>query len=265
MSKKTPARTWTLVLSLGAPLLVVGGAAMMITFATLIDVARINGLPFPEVFPIVVDVGMVASMVTAAQLRRLGIDGQWLAYCAFFVLSLVSVVANGTHALSTADLARTTPWAASLIGAVPSATLLVITHLVMKLVPDERERAKLQALRHRAEPRTVSAVPAPAPPLEVTSAAPSPVAAASPARTVPAAPAAEALRLVPKPAAPGLEESEVRERVLEHLRVQGARPTGAVVGEWLGGKSAKTGQRFLARMDEDGCFRPASELHAVNV
>ena len=68
MSKtRQPSRTWSTVLSLGIPLTIVGIASMMITFATVIDVARVNGIPFPVVFPIVVDVGMIATMITAAQ------------------------------------------------------------------------------------------------------------------------------------------------------------------------------------------------------
>lgn len=259
---KRPARTWTLVLSLGLPLVVVGGAAMVITFATLIDVARINGLPFPEMFPIVVDVGMVGTMITAAQLRLRGVDGRWLAYLAFIVLSLVSVVANGTHALHAADMTLTTPWAASLIGAVPSATLLVITHLVMKLIPDEKERMKLQQAREKHHlTETSKAVQG------VTSHKPHPGDSSHAAMDEhPASGTREpspTLTLVPTgaPQAGAVNFEEVQEQVLAHIAATGDKPTGKLVGEWLGGKSAKTGQRLLSKMTDNGLIE--TERQAV--
>lgn len=254
MSKtKQPSRTWSTVLSLGIPLTIVGIASMMITFATLIDVARVNGIPFPVVFPIVVDVGMIATMITAAQFRLRGISGQWIAYVWFFTLSAVSVVANGTHALSTADMTQTTPWAASLIGAVPSATLLVITHLVMKTIPDENERAKLHALKERAHlaaarsaqpiQETVATVASPAPQLQETK-----------REIAPAEVEIESIPALSKPRTTPVDQELVRARVLDHFTVSGERPTGVIVGEWLGGKSAKTGQRFLAKLEDEGAF-----------
>lgn len=251
MSKtKQPSRTWSMVLSLGIPLAIVGIASMMITFATLIDVARINGLPFPVVFPVVVDVGMIATMITAAQFRLHGISGRWLAYVWFFTLSAVSVVANGTHALSTADMAMTTPWAASLIGAVPSATLLVITHLVMKTIPDENERAKLHALKERAQVAAArverstreQVAPVPAAPFLV------PEGVNIPSETV------QLVAVEQKPRAMSVDQKIVRSQVIEHFAATGERPTGVMVGEWLGGKSAKTGQRFVAKLEDEGAF-----------
>lgn len=219
---------------------------MLITFATLIDVARINGLPFPEVFPVVVDVGMVASMITAAQFRLRGITGRWLAYLAFMVLSLVSVVANATHAQGAADLSQTTIWASALVGAVPSATLLVITHLVMKLIPDEKERTKLLLARER-QTRTESSTAQSA---SAKPGAPRRVAMSTRSADV-SSDASPALTLVPVTAdQSGADSAEVQEMILAHVAETGEKPTGKVVGEWLGGKSAKTGQRFLAKMAE---------------
>lgn len=260
MSKtKQPSRTWSMVLSLGIPLAIVGIASMMITFATLIDVARINGLPFPVVFPVVVDVGMIATMVTAAQFKLRGISGQWIAYAWFFTLSAVSVVANGTHALSTADMTMTTPWAASLIGAVPSATLLVITHLVMKTVPDENERAKLQAMKERAH---VAAA-------RVEQSARESVAPVAVAPTMThegvgaSSDAAQLVAVELKPRVMSVDQNIVRSQVIEHFGVTGERPTGAMVGEWLGGKSAKTGQRFVAKLDDEGAFEAPQPSLAI--
>lgn len=251
MAKK-PARNWTLVVSLGIPLAIVGGVAMAISYATLIDVARVNGLPLPELFPILIDVGTVATMIAASQYRIRGISGSWLAYAAFILLSAVSIVANATHAGRAADMSLTTPWAAALLASTPPAALLAITHIVMKLIPDEKERAKLNALRERAEqavprrpeaPITMSAAPAPQEPTTVKA---TPLPLAEQQSPLP-------LRLVGEDT-PEPSEDEVRSLVLEFLEGQGSRPTGKLVGEWLGGKSAKTGQRFLKSMEEAGYF-----------
>lgn len=270
MAKK-PARTWAMVLSLGIPLAIVGAVAMAISYATLIDVARVNGLPLPELFPILIDVGTVATMIAASQFRLQGISGRWLAYVTFILLSGVSIVANATHAGRAADMTLTTPWAAAVLASTPPAALLAITHIVMKLIPDEKERAKLQALRERAERaerESVSTAPArkpqntntrpeqhqpqaqtehlphypiqaPLPITEMVSDDTEPVVLPTP------------LRLIGGSEEP--TEEQVRERVLEYVAVEGKRPTGKTVGEWLA-KTPKTGQRFLKRMEDEGAF-----------
>lgn len=55
-----------------------------------------------------------------------------------------------------------------------------------------------------------------------------------------------------------------RRRVLEHWEAEGVKPTGALVGEWLGGKSAKTGQRLLAEMETVGYFADLMTDQASN-
>lgn len=250
MAKNQPGRTWSFVFMLGTPLAVVGAAAMLITFATLIDVATFAGLPFPIAFPVVVDVGMIGLMVTATQLKLRGLSGSWLAYSWFSMLSLVSVVANGTHAIMAADMTRMTPWGAALLGAVPPATLLVMTHVLMKLIPDEKERAKLQTQREktavaaqvleRSQVRASTHQPAPSTPSEPL-----------PRRMTPADVSLEPLRLVGTPTlVPNASKEEVIQRVHQHIAETGEKPTGAMVGEWLGGKSPKTGQRLLATISE---------------
>lgn len=261
MAKKPP-RTWTLVVSLGIPLAIVGISAMAISYATLIDVARVNGLPLPELFPVLVDVGTVATMIAAAQFRMRGVPGRWLAYSTFVLLSGVSIVANATHAWRAADLTLTSPWAAAVLASTPPAALLAITHLVMMLVPDERERAKLQAQRERADlavqraeaPRTTPPRVAAADVTQhETVAEPAPP---TPAADTPAAGEQSFDRPAPSAAADsgGPRRDETRERVLGYLAEHGQRPTGKDVGDWLGGKSPKTGQRFIKQMEEDGLF-----------
>lgn len=252
--KNKPTRNWQLVLTLGVPLTIVGVSAMAISYATLIDVARVNGLPLPELFPILIDVGTVATMIAAAQFRLRGIDGRWLAYVTFIALSAVSIVANASHAWRAADMSVTTPWAAAVLAATPPAALLAITHLVMMLIPDEKERAKLQAARDKqaeAEQRQRMIVqPAAAPATTPASTAPIATASIATASTQ-ATPSQAPLRLVEttKPAA--VDQSEVRERILVHIAEHGEKPTGAQVGEWLG-KSYKTGQRFLQKLEDAG-------------
>lgn len=262
MAKKPP-RTWTLVVSLGIPLAIVGISAMAISYATLIDVARVNGLPLPELFPVLVDVGTVATMIAAAQFRMRGVPGRWLAYSTFVLLSGVSIVANATHAWRAADLTLTSPWAAAVLASTPPAALLAITHLVMMLVPDERERAKLQAQRERAElamqrtpePRRAAPAPQPLPAAQ----SPGPLPEVSEPSSRPPLPSPESPRPVIAPTVSGPEREEVRERALDYTDEHGRRPTGKEVGEWLGGKSPKTGQRFLKQMEEDGLFDAAEE------
>lgn len=261
MAKK-PARTWTLVLSLGIPLAIVGGVAMAISYATLIDVARVNGLPLPELFPILIDVGTVATMIAASQYRIRGISGSWLAYAAFMLLSAVSIVANATHAGRAADMTLTTPWAAAVLASTPPAALLAITHIVMKLIPDEKERAKLQAQRERNEQATVRRSEV------VPSAMVAPVTVAQPAHADVAqesdesVPTSSPLRLVDRAEDPMSEES-VRSLVVEYIAENENRPTGKLVGEWLGGKSPKTGQRFIKSMEDDGYFEPTQPAEAA--
>lgn len=253
MAKK-PARNWTMVASLGIPLSIVGVSAMAISYATLIDVARVNGLPLPELFPILVDVGTVATMIAAAQFRMRGVSGLWLAYSTFILLSLVSIVANATHAWRAADMTVTNPVAAAILAATPPTALLAITHLVMMLVPDEKERAKLNAIRERSAQEQANQIVAPKPAARVTT--PEAPATAAAAAAAPAIPASPPLRLVTE----ANEREEVRERILRYTLEESRRPTGAIVGEWLGGKSAKTGQRMLTAMEADGDFDERSVL-----
>ena len=251
---KRPARTWAAFVALGLPLLVVGVAAMMISFATLIDVARINGLPFPTMFPILIDVGMVQAMIVASQFKLRGIKGSWLAYLTFAVLSVVSIGANSTHALTTADMSVTSPLWAALVAATPPATLLATTHLVMMLIPDAKERQRLQTLREKQKP--VVSSEARTPKLEPE----------SPVKTTAPKPA-DALVEEQQPklslvtaTQEGAEDHMVAQMVHDYIRERGVRPTGKVVGEWLG-KTPKTGQRFLKKLEEAGEF---GQLEGVN-
>lgn len=275
MARK-PARTWAMVASLGVPLAIVGASAMAISYATLIDVARVNGLPLPELFPILIDVGTVATMIAAAQFRMRGVSGRWLAYTTFVLLSVVSIIANAAHAGRAADLTVTSPWIAAVLASVPPTALLAITHLVMMLIPDEKERARLAAARERAaapHPPAKRDV-APTAPVPTTPLDRLPVPVPRPEPALHAAPvvlaqttadsfevAGPGLRLVePVTREPGgVDRETVRQQVLEHMESAGRRPTGKLVGEWLGGKTPKTGQRFLTTMEQDGCFAPQLE------
>lgn len=251
---KRPARTWATILSQAIPLSIVAVVAMAISYATLIDVARVNGLPLPELFPILIDVGSISCMISAGQFRRLGIGGRWLAYTTFAMLSCVSIVANASHAGRAADMTLTTPWIAAVLAAVPPIVLIALTHLVMKSIPDEKERAKLHAVRE-AQARREQTLPA-----AVRAEVQAPKHVQQPrAANVPAVveePRSAALRLVDEAprATPEISEAEVEQKVLGYLEAEGKRPTGQIVADWLGGKSAKTGQRFLARMETDGLF-----------
>lgn len=211
------------LLTLLIPLVIVGAAAMAISYATLIDVARTNGLPLPELFPVLIDVGTVACMVAAAQFQTAGISGKWLAYLAFASLSLLSVFANATHAAQHADLTATSLGVAATLAATPPAALLAITHLVMKLIP-ATQRASA--------------------PMTATSPTPTPSTLAEPVSTVDTTGAPLALDR----GTSSIEDDVARWVLDEHQRT-GRRPTGAEVGQRLGGKSPKTGQRFLRGLE----------------
>lgn len=249
---KRPARTWATILSQAIPLSIVAVVAMAISYATLIDVARVNGLPLPELFPILIDVGSISCMISAGQFRRLGIGGRWLAYTTFAMLSCVSIVANASHAGRAADMTLTTPWIAAVLAAVPPIVLIALTHLVMKSIPDEKERAKLHAVRD-AQARREQTLPAVVrSESQAAKQVPQTLSVATPAAIE--EPRAAALRLVdaaPR-VTPEISEVEVEQKVLGYLEAEGKRPTGQIVGDWLGGKSAKTGQRFLTRMENGG-------------
>lgn len=59
------------------------------------------------------------------------------------------------------------------------------------------------------------------------------------------------------------QESDIRSRVLTHLEQTGKWPTGATVGDWLGGKSPKTGQRFIARLKSESDTTPPPKKPAA--
>ncbi|WP_336653513.1 MULTISPECIES: DUF2637 domain-containing protein [unclassified Leucobacter] len=262
---KRPARTWATILSQAIPLSIVAVVAMAISYATLIDVARVNGLPLPELFPILIDVGSISCMISAGQFRRLGIGGRWLAYTTFALLSCVSIVANASHAGRAADMTLTTPWIAAVLAAVPPIVLIALTHLVMKSIPDEKERAKLNAVReaHARREQQQAVAPRPEPKLQQRPNAEAPAPAPQP---VEEQPKTAGLRLVDEAPRdlPEISDDEVERKVLEYFVAEGKRPTGQVVADWLGGKSAKTGQRFLARMESDGHFEaPAPESESA--
>jgi hypothetical protein len=235
MNNKPPrtthrARSWAEIASLLIPLVVVGIAGMAISYATLIDVATTNGLPLPELFPILIDVGTIACMVAAAQFRRNGIPGRWLAYLMFIALSMISVFANASHAVQHANPKLTAVWVACVLAATPPAALLGITHLVMALVPDTRERRRLAAARDTTPP------PAVTPSVEL---------AAAPTREP-----SEIPRRRPSTKPTDRSDDAVVEWALDHYRATGRKPTGAEVGARLG-LSAKSGQRFLQAVPFD--------------
>lgn len=241
--QKQPSRTWVLVISLGTPLAIVVAAAFVASFRALTDVGIVNGVQPAWLLPVVVDVGMITTNIASVLFRTRGLSGRWWANTMFGMFAAVSVFANVSHAQLAADFTRTTLLQAMVIAALFPVAQLGLTHLVMMLIPDEKERAKLQLQRertmatpqqpsiseHRPEPQIVSQVSTP--------------------QTVPAE--REPLRLVGGATQVKAAEAEVAERVREHIAVRGKKPTGAMVGEWLGGKSAKTGQRFLLMLDAE--------------
>lgn len=267
MAKK-PSRSWVMVLVLGPLLAVVVVGAMLASFTALYDVARVNGVGIPALLPIVVDVGMIASNAATVYFRKLGLKGRWVAYVIFVGFVAVSVYANITHAWLAADLTQTTIVTAIVIAALFPVAQLGVTHMMLMLLPDEKERARLQRERasvegereragveHRPE---MKPVPKPASKAAVPSSfAPSPALAAAETPTTVLAPAeGRGLHAVPAPENP---DEKVRGMVLEYFAREGKLPTGSMVSEWRGGGDRRTGSRFLQRMKEEGLVPISTE------
>ena len=260
---KNQTRTWTMVLSLGIPLMVVVLGAMLASFTALTDVARVNGVVFPWLLPVVVDVGMIGSNISTVYFRKLGIKGRWVAEVIFLAFAAVSVYANVTHAWLAADFTQTTILTAVIIAAIFPLGQLGVTHMVMMLIPDEKERARQKRERAMTEARervaTPAATPAPSKPAPMPVAAPALASAPRPA----AVPAPAGLRAVPAPA--DTSDEAVRKRILEFVAREGKRPTGSQVSEWRGGGDRRTGTRFLKRMEEEGVLEPEARTEDARV
>ncbi|WP_416445501.1 hypothetical protein AB3K78_01365 [Leucobacter sp. HNU] len=258
MAKKQT-RTWPMVLSLGIPLVIVVLAAMLASFTALYDVARVNGVVIPWLLPVVVDVGMIGSNAATVYFRKLGIKGRWVADVIFLSFAAVSVYANITHAWLAADLTQTSLITAVIIAAIFPAGQLGVTHMVMMLIPDEKERARLQrdraATEARERPAAQPATHVAAPAAPVRTAAPS-LAASSRAETVLAPPERPALHAVPLLG--DAKDEAVRQRILDFVAREGKRPTGSQVSDWRGGGDRRTGTRFMERMENDGILAPIS-------
>lgn len=248
-SATTTSTKW-FIISLGIPLIIVGVSAMAISYVTLIDVARINGLPLPELFPVVIDVGTVACMVAAAQFRLRALTGTWLAYLMFALLSAVSVAANAFHAILTADFTRTFPLIAIILAATPPVTLLAITHLVMKLIPTPKPATPIVEITPTPEPAAETTAAQDTTPTQ-TEEKPAEERAAAPEvkhDTNPTAAAATVERQDNTQDAETLNEIEAvtLEKIKTYYAQHGTTPSGKQVGDWLK-KSARSGQRFMTK------------------
>ena len=229
---------------------------MAISYVTLIDVARINGLPLPELFPVVIDVGTVACMVAAAQFRLRALTGTWLAYLMFALLSAVSVAANAFHAILTADFTRTFPLIAIILAATPPVTLLAITHLVMKLIPTPKPATPIAEITPTPKPaaettaaQNTTPTQTEEKPTEERTAAPeikhdtNPTAAAT---ATAAAAAAERQDNTQEAETLNEIEAVTLEKIKTYYAQHGTTPSGKQVGDWLK-KSARSGQRFMTK------------------
>src|SRR6218665_219477 len=141
-------RSWSQVVWQVGPLSVVGVLAMCISYTTMIDVAARNGIPLPELFPLVVDLGIVSCIITTAQYRHLSIRGRWMPTALFVALSVISVFANASHAVSQPQVRSD---AVSIIIAIvlagtPSVTFQMATHIMLRLIPDRHERDQMRHL-----------------------------------------------------------------------------------------------------------------------
>ncbi len=263
---KHPSRTWVLVVSLGTPLTVVVAAAFVASFRALTDVGVVNGVQPAWLLPVVVDVGMITTNIASVLFRTRGLTGRWWANTMFGMFAAVSVFANVSHAQLAADFTRTTLLQATVIAALFPVAQLGLTHLVMMLIPDEKERQRLQLLRHAAQAEAAPIAPA-SKPQRVTVVQP------AQGSIAPAKPATESAWGAPSPALVPAEvgaasreqlEAEVREQVLQYVAETGERPSAKDVASWLG-RETRTGYRFLTRLEKEGVLeRPLTVVSSRN-
>jgi DNA-binding NarL/FixJ family response regulator len=113
----------------------IAAGAFRLSFAALADLAHRAGLDASEawVWPLIVDGVIVVATVAVVALHQHGLVATRYPWVLLLAATGVSVTANATHALVTADASVPTIVAAC-VAAVPPLVLLATTHLTVELI-----------------------------------------------------------------------------------------------------------------------------------
>ena len=132
-------------------------AAFWLSFEALRDLARLAGIPTGQawLWPLIVDGVILQATISVVALREAEQAARRFAWILLAAGSGVSVAANITHALLTAD-ARVPGLVAALVASIPPLVLVAMTHLTVELLRNTTTRPPTQGLGH--SPRTSAAV-----------------------------------------------------------------------------------------------------------
>jgi hypothetical protein len=113
----------------------IAAGAFRLSFAALADLAHRAGLDASEawVWPLIVDGVIVVATVAVVALHQHGLVATRYPWVLLLTATGVSVTANATHALVTAD-ASVPSVVAACVAAVPPLVLLATTHLTVELI-----------------------------------------------------------------------------------------------------------------------------------
>lgn len=222
---------------LALTLLGLAAVSFTMSYSGLVAVAPWAGLPAVLYWtvPVMIDSGIVIFGLAVFVMRARSQLGALLyAWGLFALFTSLSIAANVMHAL---DATSGDEFHRRVTGAVIAGTapFLVATasHMLTLTVIEPAE--KLVETTKAVKARVSAPAPNPTPPGAAVTARPSSPAAVTVATQAPPARVA------------GVSVSQVDERIRAALRA-GSVPTGRDVGDWLGGKSPRTGQRHLATL-----------------
>ncbi|TXN29802.1 DUF2637 domain-containing protein [Lacisediminihabitans profunda] len=139
----------------------IAAGAFRLSFAALADLAHRAGLDASEawVWPLIVDGVIVVATVAVVALHQHGLVATRYPWLLLLAATGVSVTANATHALVTAD-SSVPPIVAACVAAVPPLVLLATTHLTVELIRWSRNPVKDDPpVRVEASPPDVSGEP----------------------------------------------------------------------------------------------------------
>lgn len=141
-------------------------AAFLLSFEALRDLARLAGIPAGQawLWPLIVDGVILQATISVVALREAGQTARRFAWILLAAGSGVSVAANITHAILTAD-ARVPGLVAALVASVPPLVLVAMTHLTVELLRNTTPHQQTQGSRRSpgpdATPVLLSTAPGP--------------------------------------------------------------------------------------------------------
>ena len=109
--------------------------AFLLSYAALRDLADLAGVPAGQawLWPVIVDGVILEATISVVALRVGALPARRFAWLLLVAGAAVSVAANITHAIVTAD-ARVPALVAALVASVPPLVLVAMTHLTVELI-----------------------------------------------------------------------------------------------------------------------------------